>query len=73
MSRSAQDISTFNSAIQESFVSRRFSGWSGYALAGATVAATLLLRLALQGVFGDRIVFIVFFPAIVLTSIMDFL
>jgi two-component system sensor kinase FixL len=70
MSKSAEDISTFNAAIQEAFVSRRFSGWRGYALAAGSVAGTLLLRLALQGLLGDRAIFVLFFPAIVLASIL---
>src|SRR3954464_6202689 len=70
MSTPVEDTSTFSAAILKVFVSRRFDGWRGYALAGATVAAALLLRLVLQGVLADRAVFTLFIPAIVLTSIL---
>ena len=57
-------------AIERVFVSRRFDGWRGHALAIGAVAVALLLRVMLQGVLGDRSTFILFFPAIVLASIL---
>src|SRR5262245_3066974 len=70
MSAQIEDRSAFSAAIQQVFASRRFDGWRGYALALTAVLVALLLRLVLQGLLGDRAIFILFFPAIVLTSIL---
>jgi two-component system, LuxR family, sensor kinase FixL len=70
MSTHIEGSSRLSAAIEKVFVSRRFDGWRGYVLAAGAVAAALILRIMLQGVFGDRFTFVMFFPAIVLASIL---
>jgi two-component system sensor kinase FixL len=64
----AKNINTFNAAILQALLTRRFDGWRGYALAGLTVAAALAIRLALQGVLQDRVLYSPFVPAILIAS-----
>ena len=70
MSTQIEDASAFSAAIQQVFISRRLDGWRGYGLALTAVVVALLLRLALHGLLGDRVIFILFFPGIVLVSIL---
>lgn len=70
MSTQIEDASAFSAAIQQVFTSRRLDGWRGYGLALTAVVVALLLHLLLHGLLGDRVVFILFFPGIVLVSIL---
>src|ERR1700741_3852220 len=70
MSTQIGDSSAFSAALQQVFTSRRLDGWRGYGLALTAVVVALLFRLLLHGLLGDRAVFTLFFPGIVLVSIL---
>jgi two-component system, LuxR family, sensor kinase FixL len=55
-------------AINDGFAAR-FEGWRGYALAVLAVAAALACRLVLQSSLGDRAVFTLFVPALLVASV----
>jgi len=70
MSTQIGDTSAFSAALLQVFTSRRLDGWRGYGLALTAVVVALLFRLLLHGLLGDRAVFVLFFPGIVLVSIL---
>ena len=48
----------------------RFGGWRGYALALAAIGVIFLLRLLLSSLLGDRLLYALFVPAILMSSLL---
>lgn len=65
----ARDMPGFKGRMLQAALSSQFEGIRGYVLAAAAVAGSFLIRLALQGPLQDRAIFIMFVPAILITSI----
>lgn len=56
--------------IEKTLVSRRLAGWGGYLLAAGAVGAALLLGIILHTIVAGPLTFVLFFPAIVLASLL---
>ncbi|KQZ96279.1 PAS domain-containing sensor histidine kinase [Mesorhizobium sp. Root157] len=65
----ARDISGLKGRFLQAALSRRFEGWPGYALATVAVLVAFGIRLAMQDLLEDRVIFILFVPAILIASI----
>lgn len=65
----ARDMPGLKGRLLQAALSSQFEGARGYVLAVSAVGMSFLLRLALQGLLQDRAIFILFVPAILITSI----
>lgn len=65
----ARDIPGMKGRFLQAAVSRRFEGLPGYVFAIVAVAVAFGIRFALHGFLEDRVIFILFVPAILVASI----
>lgn len=65
----ARDISGLKGRFLQAILSRRFEGLAGYILAVLAVIVAFGIRFALQDLLEDRVIFILFVPAILAASI----